>query len=109
MFRISMLATLMLPLVVGSVSAETSRIGDLRPGMSVDLTGSVTAIPDEDEFILSDASGEVLVYIGPNAMPVQPSDKIRVIGVVDDDGPLEVYAREIVFSDGRRVEFTYSY
>jgi uncharacterized protein YdeI (BOF family) len=97
------------PVFAMSAMADTTPIADLRPGLSIEVKGTVTRITDEDEFLLSDGTGEVMVFIGPNAMPVTQSEAIRVIGVVDDDGPLEIYAREIVLSDGRSVAITYRY
>ena len=49
------------------------------------------------------ATGRVLVYIGPNTMPVRAGERVQVSGQVDDDGPLELYAAEITLADGRVV------
>lgn len=91
---------------VGAV-AQVTAIEDLRRGMAVSIEGTVARITDEDEFRLADATGDILVYIGPNAMPVREGETIRVSGQVDDDGPLELYAAEIALEDGRVVALPY--
>lgn len=95
--------------VPGVALAKVTAVDDLRPGAAVMVKGTVERITDEDEFVLADASGRVLVYIGPNAMPVREGERIVVSGRVDDDGPLEIYAAEITLDGGRTVEFTYRY
>lgn len=109
MVRFALAASVLWPVLATGAVADITPVSDLRPGMSVEVKGTVTRIADEDEFLLSDGTGEVLVYIGPNAMPVAQADAVRVIGAVDDDGPLEIYAREVVLPDGRRVQFSYEY
>jgi uncharacterized protein YdeI (BOF family) len=72
--------------------------------MVVSLAGQVERITDDDEFRLVDETGSILVYIGPNPMPVRVGERIRVSGRVDDDDvPLEFYATEIRLEDGRVV------
>lgn len=83
--------------------AETTAVQDLRRGMPATVDGVVGRITDDDEFLLADDTGSILVYIGPNPMPVRAGDRIRVAGAVDDDGPLEFYATEVTLPDGRVV------
>jgi uncharacterized protein YdeI (BOF family) len=96
-------------LLPSAALAQVTAIGDLRQGMAVTVAGTVERITDEDEFRLADATGEVLVYIGPNAMPVRAGEKVRVTGQVDDDGPLELYAAEITLADGRTLALSHRY
>lgn len=108
--RNAMAAALAMGLALPGVAlAQPTAIEDLRRGMAVTVEGEVERITDEDEFLLADASGRVLVYIGPNAMPVQQGQRVTVTGRVDDDGPLELYAAEIALADGRVVALSYRY
>jgi len=93
----------------GLALAKVTTVGDLRPGLQVTVAGTVERITDEDEFLLADATGRVLVYIGPNTMPVRAGERVQVSGQVDDDGPLELYAAEITLADGRVVALSYRY
>ena len=85
----------------GLALAETTAVQDLRRGMGATIDGVVKRITDDDEFLLADETGSILVYIGPNRMPVRAGDRVRVAGAVDDDGPLEFYATEVTLPDGR--------
>lgn len=87
----------------GLALAETTAVQDLRRGMPATVDGVVERITDDDEFLLADETGSILVYIGPNLMPVRAGDRVRVAGAVDDDGPLEFYATEVTLPDGRVV------
>jgi uncharacterized protein YdeI (BOF family) len=87
----------------GLALAETTAVQDLRRGMPATIDGVVERITDDDEFLLADETGSILVYIGPNPMPVRTGDRVRVAGAVDDDGPLELYATEVTLPDGRVV------
>lgn len=93
----------------GAALAKVTAVEDLRPGVTVMVEGTVERITDEDEFLLADATGRVLVYIGPNAMPVRDGERVRVAGRVDDDGPLEIYAGEITLESGQTVGLSYRY
>lgn len=73
----------------------------LARSMGATVEGVVKRITDDDEFLLADETGSILVYIGPNPMPVRAGDRVRVAGAVDDDGPLEFYATEVTLPDGR--------
>jgi len=90
--------------------ANTTPIGDLRNGMTATISGTVEAVTDEDEFRLVDASGSVIVYVGPNLVPFDTGEKITVNGIVDRElGGLEVYARTATRADGSVVTFNHSY
>ena len=85
----------------GVALADTTAVQDLRRGMPATVEGEVERITDDDEFVLADQTGSILVYIGPSPMPVRVGDRVRVAGAVDDDGPLELYATEVTLPDGR--------
>jgi uncharacterized protein YdeI (BOF family) len=90
--------------------AETVPIGELRYGTTVQVSGVVEQITDEDEFRITDDSGSVRVYIGPGIVPFDTGETITVSGIVDRDfGRLELYAREAVRADGSRVTFDHRY
>ncbi|RDC72413.1 hypothetical protein DLJ49_10910 [Rhodovulum sp. 12E13] len=84
-------------------------IADVQRNMSVTLAGTVDRITDEDEFVLRDATGTIRVYVGPNRVPAGPGEAVTVIGHVDDDRPVEVYATEMVRADGTRVSLPHRY
>jgi len=98
-------------LIAGPALAQTDpiRIADIQRNMDVTLAGTVDRITDEDEFVLRDASGTVRVYVGPNRVPAARGEAVTVIGHVDDDRPIEVYATEIVRADGKRVALPHRY
>ncbi|MBF9048164.1 NirD/YgiW/YdeI family stress tolerance protein [Rhodobacterales bacterium LSUCC0031] len=89
--------------------AQTQKIATVAPGQMVTLQGVVLRITDEDEFILSDASGQIPVYVGPNAVPAVTGEAITVTGRVDDDGPREIYAQAITRADGTLITLSHRY
>jgi uncharacterized protein YdeI (BOF family) len=101
--------TAFLTLPAGAAMAEIMAIGDIRRGMMATVEGSVNRITDEDEFILADATGNIRVYIGPNAMPVRAGDAVRVEGFVDDDLRMEIYADTITLADGEVISLPRRY
>jgi uncharacterized protein YdeI (BOF family) len=81
-------------------------VGDLKRGTMVTVQGTVERILDTDEFRLTDKSGSVRVYVGPNWVPADVGEVVTVRGFVDDDiGPLELYARSLTRADGSVVNF----
>lgn len=87
-----------------ALSDSTTAVQDLHRGAAATVAGRVERITDDDEFLLTDETGSILIYIGPNRMPVRQGERIRVSGTVDDDDtPLELYATEIVLQDGEVV------
>jgi uncharacterized protein YdeI (BOF family) len=81
-------------------------VGDLRRGTMATVQGTVERILDTDEFRLTDKSGSVRVYVGPNWVPADVGEVVTVRGFVDDDiGPLELYARSLTRADGSVVSF----
>lgn len=91
-------------------SGPVTPIGDLQRGSMVTVQGTVERITDEDEFSLTDASGTVRVYVGPNWVPANVGEDVTVDGFVDDDlGPLEIYARSLTRADGTVITFDRRY
>lgn len=97
------------PAALAQADAQLTEIAALVRGQMVELRGTVARITDEDEFILSDASGQVRVYVGPNLVPATEGEAITVFGRVDDDGPLEIYANRIIRADGTEVALPHRY
>lgn len=97
-------------MVAGPAMANTASIADLRYGQMVTITGVVQNITDEDEFRIKDASGAILVYIGPNIVPFDLGETVTVSGRVDREmGQLELYARDAMRGDGTKIRFEYNY
>ncbi len=89
---------------------DVTPVSKAERGTMVTVQGKVARILDEDTFRLSDSSGEIRVYVGPNVVPAKVGEKITVHGVVDDDpGPREIYARTMMRADGTLVTFDYRY
>ena len=108
--RPAILAAAVAVLASSQASAETTTpIDEVQRGTAVAVEGTVERILDEDEFRLADASGRIVVYIGPNAMPASIGDRVTVRGFVDDDSTREIYAREMVLPDGSIVAFDRHY
>lgn len=77
-------------------------------GTMVTVQGQVARILDEDTFRLSDSSGDIRVYVGPNVVPAEVGETVTVHGFVDDDpGAREIYARSMTRADGTLVTFDY--
>lgn len=96
-------------LVPGSALAAVP-IDSLQNGMTATVAGTVERITDEDEFRLTDASGSIIVYIGPQIVPFDVGEAVTIEGIVDREGMrLEIYAREAVRADGSVLQFSHSY
>ncbi len=92
-----------------AVAESVTPIGEVQRGSSVTVQGAVERLLDEDEFRLTDATGSIVVYVGPNIVPAQVGETVTVRGFVDDDFVLEIYAREMVLADGSLVRFDRGY
>ena len=92
-----------------ALAESITPIGEVQRGSSVTVQGAVERVLDEDEFRLTDASGSIVVYVGPNIVPAQAGEEVTVRGFVDDDLVLEIYAREMVLADGSVVRFDRGY
>jgi uncharacterized protein YdeI (BOF family) len=108
LFAATTLATILA--TAAFASGPITPVGDLKRGTMVTVAGTVERITDEDEFRLTDASGTVRVYVGPNWVPANVGEAVTVDGFVDDDlGPLEIYARSLTRADGTVVTFRHIY
>jgi uncharacterized protein YdeI (BOF family) len=94
---------------VGAASGDITAIEDLQRDTPVTVQGTVDRITSSDEFYLRDETGAVRVYVGPNRIPAEVGENITIIGKVDEDRKLEVYAFEIIRADGSRVELPHRY
>jgi uncharacterized protein YdeI (BOF family) len=86
--------------------AQITPVAEVRRGQAVALRGEVVRIRDSDEFVLSDETGRIEVYIGwRNRMPVQVGDQVTVFGTADDDvfpgRQPDIYADRLILADGR--------
>lgn len=101
---------LALPLAAHAAS-DITPIGEAQRGTVVTVQGTVERITDEDEFRLVDASGSILIYVGPNPVPAGVGEAVVVSGFVDDDviGAKEIYARTLTRADGTVVSFDRAY
>lgn len=97
------------PALMATTLPPATEIAALVRGQKVTLHGVVQRITDEDEFILSDASGRIPVYVGPNAVPATQGETLTVVGRVDDDGVHEIYATLIIRADGTKVVLDHRY
>ena len=89
-----------------STAEAVTPVGELKRGTMVTVQGTVERILDTDEFRLTDKSGSVRVYVGPDWVPADVGEVVTVRGFVDDDiGPLELYARSLTRADGSVVNF----
>jgi uncharacterized protein YdeI (BOF family) len=109
LIRIAIFAALCLSVPAIASAAPLTSVEDIRRNSDVTVNGSIDRITDEDEFILRDATGTVRVYVGPNRIPAPEGSEVTVVGFVDDDLRLEIYAREMVLPDGTRVAFEHRY
>lgn len=94
-----------------AVANQITAIEDAQRGTMVTLEGTVERITDEDEFRLTDATGSIRIYVGPNWVPADVGEAVTVNGFVDDDlvGPREVYARTLTRADGTEITFDRRY
>jgi uncharacterized protein YdeI (BOF family) len=111
MTRLFTAASLALTLGAAAALADTiTPIADASRGTIVTVQGVVDRITDEDEFRLVDASGKILVYVGPHWVPAAVGEMVIVHGFVDDDlGAREIYARSLTRADGEVIVFQPGY
>ena len=87
--------------LTGPALAEITPIADLQRGHSITVEGVVDRFFDTDEIRLRDASGTVRVYLGPDMLPIESGERIRISGVMDNDIAFnELYAREVTREGG---------
>lgn len=94
-----------------ALASPITAIADAKRGTMVSVQGLVERITDEDEFRLSDATGSIRIYVGPNWVPVDVGETVTVNGFVDDDLviPREIYARSLTRADGTVISFGRGY
>ena len=110
--RALILAALMAALSgMPAVANPVTPIAEAQRGTMVTVQGTVQRITDEDEFRLADATGNILVHVGPTWVPVDVGEAITVNGFVDDNrfGPREIYARSLTRANGSVVTFDHRY
>ena len=101
--------TLAIASPTAALADDVMRIADVQRGAMVTVSGTVERILDENEFRLTDQSGSITVYVGPNWVPAEIGEAVTVQGFVDDDWTREIYAREMVRADGSVVQFDHRY
>ena len=84
--------------------ADGTSIADITRNSLVTVTGTVQAINDEDEFTLVDDSGSIRVWTAGTFFTVDPGEQVTVEGFVDDDLVMEIYAQQIIRSDGSVID-----
>ena len=90
--------------------AETiTPIAEADRGAAVTVRGAVARVLDYDEIRLADASGDIVVYLGPGAPAFSTGEQLTIRGRIDDDWPRELYAREIVRANGDVVALRQEY
>ena len=90
--------------------AETiTPIAEAARGAAVTVQGAVARVLDYDEIRLADASGAIVVYLGPDAPTISTGEQLTIRGRIDDDWPRELYAREIVRANGDTVALRRAY
>jgi uncharacterized protein YdeI (BOF family) len=105
-----MAALIAFPLASAAYAQTPVPIEDAKRGTMVTVAGTVERITDEDEFILTDQSDSIRVYVGPNWVPAQVGDTVTVHGFVDDDLlRRELYARTLTMADGTTFTFDRRY
>ena len=92
-----------------SWSENITAISNIERGSTVTVAGTIERILDEDEFRLTDATGSVDVYIGPNRVPAEVGEAVTIRGLVDDGLFIEIYADEMVRADGSVIRFDTRY
>jgi hypothetical protein len=77
----------------------------LPKGSQVTVAGTVARHLDEDEILLADATGAILVYGGPGLAALALGEAVTVLGLIDRDGPVELYAITLSRADGGVLRF----
>ncbi|MDX8352583.1 hypothetical protein [Cognatiyoonia sp. IB215182] len=81
--------------------ANVTSIADLQRGQTATVAGTIDRFFDEDELRLTDDTGSVRVYLGPDLLPIQTGEQVTIEGIMDDDVFRdELYARRITRENG---------
>lgn len=92
-----------------SADKEITTIAELQRNTIVYVAGEVTRIADEDEFVLTDDSGEIQVFTGNQFFAADLGETLVVRARVDDGPFMELYAKEIFHEDGSKTAVNSSY
>ena len=92
-----------------ALADRVTPIAEAQRGTMVTVAGTIDRILDQDEFRLTDESGSIAVYVGPNWVPADVGEAVTVRGFVDDGWIREIYARELIDADGSVVHFDHRY
>ena len=108
--RIVLASVLAFAPLTALAATQITPISDVQRGSSATIQGTVERILDSDEFRITDETGSLRVYVGPNLVPAEVGETVTVSGILDDEilRP-EFYAREIVQSDGTVIQLNHSY
>ena len=102
-------AALLITAASPSRSETITPIAEAARGAAVTVQGAVARVLDDDEIRLADASGDIVVYLGPEAPTIAAGEPLTIRGRIDDDWPRELYAREIVRANGDVVPLRQEY
>lgn len=75
-------------------------IRNLRPGRQQTIEGKVVRLIDDDDFVLRDRTGRILVDLDlDRRLPLQAGQRVRVVGRLDQDG-FDFDAQRVVRPNG---------
>lgn len=83
-----------------SRSETITPIAEAARGAASTVQGAVARMLDYDEIRLADASGDIVVYLAPEAPMIAAGEQLTIRGRIGEDWPRELYAREIVRAKG---------
>lgn len=86
--------------IPGIDDRELTPIEELQVNTMVHVSGEVTRVTDEDEFILADSTGEIKVFTSSRFFVAEPGERVVVRAFVDDGLVRELYAQEVFHEDG---------
>lgn len=92
-----------------SYAEAITPIAEAARGAAVTVQGAVARVLDYGEIRLADASGAIVVYLGPDAPAIVTGEQLTIRGHIDDDWPRELYAREIVRANGDTIALRRAY
>ena len=95
------------PAAAYSSERAVDEIASLQRNSRVVIEGVVIRVNEEDEFVIEDSTGSVQVFTGNTFFVADVGETVRVVGFVDESLLLEVYAQEVIHSDGRVTAISY--
>lgn len=99
---VTTLAVLAIPIAVAAQKAQT-QIKNLPNARVITISGQVTKLLD-DEFILNDGTGEIIIEAEPRwgqAMNLSVGEQVTVVGRYDDN---EFDAHSITLANGEMIQ-----